>query len=322
MNATQELIKQELNPGIEQTIIDRLKLYAEQARGAYAPETERAWRSDSKLWFRWCHLNNEIPIPATPSAVAAFVDVMAQSSAPASIRRYVATIASLHKFADMPSPTKETEVILALKRMSREKGTRQKQAKGLNRPIIDHFLDKMNLNCRDVRVSRDMAIISLAYDTLCRRSELAAMDIEDLDLETETILIRKSKTDQSGQGSERFVGPDTILLIKKWLEIAKLTDGPLFVGIDNAGQTLGRISTEGISRAFKRATKTEDGKSLYSSHSCRIGAAQDMAIASLDLGNIMQAGGWKTATMVARYTEKTKARQSASAKLAILQNRL
>ena len=47
---------------------------------------------------------------------------------------------------------------------------------------------------------RDKAIICLAYDTLCRRSELAALDLADLDQESGTVLIRRSKTDQEGQG--------------------------------------------------------------------------------------------------------------------------
>ena len=59
-----------------------------------------------------------------------------------------------------------------------------------------------------------------------------------------------------------------------------------------------------------------------SGHSCRVGGAQDMVAAGLELSEIMQAGGWRTPTMVARYSEKQIARRGAAAKLAAIQDRL
>ena len=58
-----------------------------------------------------------------------------------------------------------------------------------------------------------------------------------------------------------------------------------------------------------------------SGHSTRVGGAQDMVGAGLDVGEVMVAGGWKTATMVARYSERLVARRGAAAKLARLQGR-
>jgi len=46
-----------------------------------------------------------------------------------------------------------------------------------------------------------------------------------------------------------------------------------------------------------------------------------MARHGLELPSIMQAGGWNTATMVARYTARLDARRSGAAKLAVLQDR-
>jgi hypothetical protein len=58
-----------------------------------------------------------------------------------------------------------------------------------------------------------------------------------------------------------------------------------------------------------------------SGHSTRVGAAQDMIAAGLELGEVMQAGSWKTVTMPARYSERLLARRGAARKLATLQNR-
>jgi hypothetical protein len=45
----------------------------------------------------------------------------------------------------------------------------------------------------------------------------------------------------------------------------------------------------------------------FSSHSLRVGMAQDLRRGNFELPAIMQAGGWKTAEMVARYTAKEDA---------------
>ena len=163
----------------------------------------------------------------------------------------------------------------------------------------------------------------MAYDTLCRRSELSAFEVADLDAASNSILVRRSKTDQEGQGSIRFVGPDTLSFLQAWLFAAHITEGAMFQGIDNAEQLTGRLSPEGINRTFKRVAKRLGlAVSAFSSHSCRVGAAQDMTTAGLDIGGIMQAGGWKSPSMVARYTERAAVQRGAAAKLAVLQDRL
>jgi hypothetical protein len=53
-----------------------------------------------------------------------------------------------------------------------------------------------------------------------------------------------------------------------------------------------------------------------SSNICeRLGAAQDMAAAGIDLGAIMHAGGWKTPEMVMRYIKHMDVQKSGMARL-------
>jgi hypothetical protein len=65
-----------------------------------------------------------------------------------------------------------------------------------------------------------------------------------------------------------------------------------------------------------RAELSADAIALISGHSTRVGAAQDMLRYGEQLPGIMQAGRWKTATMVAHYTAKQGARYSAAARIA------
>lgn len=70
--------------------------------------------------------------------------------------------------AGLPDPTNDETVTLALRRMHRARGRRPHQATGLTRNFIDQMLSGTGDHVLDLR---DAALVSVAYDTLCRRSE-------------------------------------------------------------------------------------------------------------------------------------------------------
>ena len=102
-----------------QALADRLREYAHAARDAFAPNTERAIRADTSVFTAWCLDVGVSSLPASPPDVARFVDEMAPSRRPATVRRYVSNIAHLHRAAGEPNPTAHNLVQLALRRMSR-----------------------------------------------------------------------------------------------------------------------------------------------------------------------------------------------------------
>jgi site-specific recombinase XerD len=119
---------------------------------------------------------------------------------PATIRRYVSSVSTFHRAAGVANPTEALEVKLALKRLHRENGRAQTQAGALNRPIVERMLAVGGSTLRDLR---NRALLAVAYDTLCRRSELAELYRADLDVGSDgagTILVRRSRTDAEGVG--------------------------------------------------------------------------------------------------------------------------
>jgi len=64
-----------------------------------------------------------------------------------------------------------------------------------------------------------------------------------------------------------------------------------------------------------RAGLNADLCDRLSGHSMRVGAALDMAENGIDLVPIMHAGGWKSASMVVRYTQQISLQKSGMAKL-------
>lgn len=278
---------------------------------AYSLATRRGYLSDLRIWRDWCSRRGVSAIPADPEDVASFLREQAEHKRPATIRRYAASISRAHSLLSLPSPTHSDTVRLSIKAIHREKGRRQKQAPPLTRAEIDAILGALSVRPTPLQI-RDAALLAVAYDTMARRSELAALLWEDItenpDSHSGTVLIRRSKNDPEGEGSTRYLAPDTMILLTRWRDLCRT---PTVFG----------LSGKAISAAIRRAARSAGLEGEYSAHSTRVGCAQDMAAAGLGTAEIMQAGGWHSAEMVARYTERQTAQRGASAKLAELQGR-
>lgn len=302
-----------------------LVAYAKAADGAFADNTSRARTADSRIFADWCSTLGVPSLPAAPETISAFLDAQAsQGKALATVRRYASTIATMHDAAKVnPNPTHSEMVKLALKRIARASRSRQGQAAALTWGHIRHALGSMG---RGPRAMLDAALVCVGFDTLCRRSELVALQAEDMERHTDgsaTVLVRRSKCDQEGRGRIAYLSPTTVEHLDRWLSHARIEQGPLFRSMDRHGNVSPEaLSPMGVARAFKRVGKVAGIEvNSVSGHSARVGAAQDMAAADVELAAIMQAGGWKSATMPARYSERLQARRSGMAKLAAIQGR-
>ena len=312
-------------PSPTEAVALALVQHAHAARGAYAANTERALRADVAVFTGWCVTAGVAALPATGGTVATFVDAMGEIKAPATVRRYVSSIATFHSAARLPSPCLDDVVRLALKRLHRARGRAQAQAAPLTRDLVDRMLAAAGTRTRDLR---NRALLAVAYDSLCRRSELVALQRADLEAGQQgegTITIRRSKTDQEGVGQVRYLAPDTMHQISAWLAAAEHADGALFRTVGKAGRVGGPLDPGDVARLFKAmaaaAGIASELVASISGHSSRVGAAQDQVRHGVELPAVMQAGGWTSPVMVARYSAKLEARRGGSAKLALLQNR-
>jgi len=207
-----------------------------------------------------------------------------------------------------------------LKRMHRERGLAQNQAAPLNDVLVARMLAAAGSTLRDLR---NKALLTVAYTTLCRRSELVALHRADLETESDgfgTVTIRRSKTDQEGAGEVAPITPDAMRHVKRWTDAAGIDAGPLFRGVLKGGRVAGALDAGDVARIFKamagKAGLTAEEAARISGHSTRIGASQDMVRYGAELPAIMQAGRWATPVMVARYTRRLSARRSAAVQIA------
>ena len=298
--------------------------WMEAAEGAFSANTRRALKSDLRIYSAWCAEERRQALPATPDTIAAFVDAMAATRAPATVRRYVASIAAVHRAIGSPEAPKSPEVKLALKRMHRDRGRRQHQAPGLTWPLRQRLVEAAGDRPIDVR---NRALLAVAYDTMLRRSELAALRVCDLAVDrtgAATVLVRDSKTDAEGEGAVLYIAPDSLALVAEWLELSGVRDGQLFRSLSRGelGEALDPSQIPRIYKAMARRAGVEaDLAGRLSGHSTRVGAAQDMVAHGIELPAIQQAGRWKSTGMVNRYGERLLAQRGGAAQLAHMQGR-
>jgi site-specific recombinase XerD len=180
------------------TAKELLKKTVEKIDGAYAPATIRAYKSNFENFIKYCKETEQDALPAYPSTVVTFIQKISDGHLKsASIRIAIASIASIHKLNRFNDPVNDPDVKLEMRRMHRHLGRASSQAYGINKDLLDKMIAATS---DDLRGTRDKALLNLAYDTLCRRSEIVSIDIEDIIYTNEQLKIRlrKSKTDQDG----------------------------------------------------------------------------------------------------------------------------
>lgn len=314
MNKNIELVKTET-----QQIQLNLNIYASQAEGAFSENTKRAITADTRLFGEWCAKLGLGALPAAPEVLAQYIDEYAVIHKPATVKRRVSSIAHLHRAAGLADPTKSNAVRLALRRMCRTSGSRSRQARPINETDVSAILATTGTRLTD---QRDVALLLTARDLMARRSEVVALNVNDITPNEDgsgAVLISKSKTDQDREGTIRWLSPRTMAAIMVWLGASLMWEGkknqPLFPALKRNGQSRGtRMAASDVARRFKiMAARAGIDTEFISGHSCRVGMAQDLVAAGAELPALMQAGRWKSAAMPARYTERLAAGRGAVA---------
>ena len=134
--------------------------------------------------------------------MAQYVDYLATIRKSATIRRRINSLGTVLKLSKHHDPTKQPEVILAIKRMHRKIGRAQQQATPLTKPLLNQLLS----NCdNSVRGLRNQVLLRLGYETMRRRSELCAFKFEDICKgPTENRLSGLTSQRQTNSGRERY----------------------------------------------------------------------------------------------------------------------
>lgn len=225
----------------------------EATLAASAANTVRGLLADMRGFGDACRRRGLSALPAQPGSVIAFLrdrvdPVEGKPARPATLSRILWAIATFHRLFGLDDPTRDDLVRLEMKALRRRLGTAQKQARPLRYKgaVSDVFgaesrgvsLKALLEACgTDEKGARDRALLSVAYDTGLRASELVAMRFEHIlpanDPDTRLLVIPRHKGDQEGEGASAFLSMRTVLALQAWFAImerlgAETDEGPIF----------------------------------------------------------------------------------------------
>jgi integrase len=265
-------------PPLAAAAIEAAKAYA---RDALAPETRRAYAADWAHFSEWCRAASCTPLPAEPTAVAAYLAALAPLYGRSTLERRLAAIGHAHRLANLDWSAGHPAIRATLRGIHRTHRRRSRQAAALT----SVELRKLVAACgSDLAGTRDRALLLLGFAGALRRSELVAVEREHLRF-TDVglrLLIPSSKTDAEGKGVELGIARGKrretcpVRALEAWLDASGCKFGPVFRKIDRWGtiehRRLGGDAVRDI--LLKRAAAariTVDGGERLSPHGLRAG---------------------------------------------------
>jgi integrase len=313
----------------------------EVSMDAIAVNTKKAYKSDLTMFARWCDRTGFSAMPASPSTVAAYLVQLGEGTAfpdevppilrkASTISRHATSISVMHQFKKFPSPCVDEEVKRALKAIRRQKGTRPAKKEAVLTDVVRRMVDACRSTVDEdhpelqARINvMNRSILLLGFGSACRRSEIAALNLGDIDVVPEglILLIRKSKGDQEGKG--RYVrvikGIDIAYCPQQtyleWLEIRKSLAVPseaVFVSLTNRSK-FKRIIPEVVARIVKTAAlQIGLNPKLFAGHSLRRGHVTVSGRAGVSPAEIQEQTGHKDMNTLMGYFEKDKSWEKAS----------
>ncbi len=268
-------------------------------KNSKANNTLRAYQSDFRDFSVFCAKNGLSSIPTQPKIIALYITHLSKTSKFSTLKRRIASISVIHKLKGHYLDTKHPIIMENLHGIKRTLGSRQKAKK----PLLINDL-KLIIKAIDKKKIRDKTLILIGFAGGFRRSELVNIDNEDIEFVKEgvKILIKRSKTDQSGEG--------TIKAIPYFdnQEFCPVISLKTYIKEKFSNKNYGKvfdISDKSVALIIKRyAEKAGLDSSRYAGHSLRSGFATTAAEFGAEERSIMAMTGHKTTQMVRRYIQE------------------
>lgn len=274
---------------------------ADYVAAATADNTRRAYQNDLRMFLAWGG-----SLPASPDYVAAYLVAHALALSPVTLSRRLVAIGRAHTTLGHPNPCRTEIVRTTLRGIWRVHGRPQRQVQPALREDVFSMLPHMT----GTRGIRDRALILIGFAGAFRRSELVALQHDDIAFVKEglTLVLRRSKTDQLGEGRKIAIpfarsSACPVKALSNWLDHAGIQSGPLFRFVKKGGDIgVGALSAQSVAVIVKEyAAKAGLDAQLYSGHSFRAGLITSAAKASVSSWKIREQTGHKSDAMLHRY---------------------
>ena len=270
-------------------------------KNSKSQNTLRAYQSDFKDFTSFCLKNSFTSIPTQPKIIALYLTHLSKISKFSTLKRRIASISVIHKIKGHYLDTKHPIIMENLHGIKRTLGSRQKAKKPILISDLKLIIKVINEEKKNIR---DKAIILVGFAGGFRRSELVNIYKEDVEFVPEgmKILIKRSKTDQSGEGIIKAIPYFDnkefcpVIALKNYIKhnFSNSNEGRIF-----------KISDKSVALIIKKyAERAGLDPKWYAGHSLRSGFATTAAEFGAEERNIMAMTGHKTTQMVRRYIQE------------------
>lgn len=283
---------------------------ASRLRRAKSPNTLRAYGRWTRRFDAWCTERGRQPVPADPVTLADYASSLADAGlSRSSLGQAVAAIRYAHQLAgyrDQPDMELASMVLSVHAGDLAAAGVRARQAPpAAAREVLAMVATLDHTRPGDVR---DHLLVTLGFGMFARRSELASVQLEDVD-EVDgglTVWIRSTKTDRHADNAGRVAKVvaqphpdlDPVRAFHTWrrkLEQRGITHGPLLRQLRKGGTVTDRAMSPEAVHAVVRKLAIRAGvprAAEFSGHSLRAGAATQALKDGASLQSVCRAGGW------------------------------
>jgi len=271
-------------------------------KSSKALNTLRAYKADYKDFTRFCIKHGFKSMPTEPKVLSLYLTHLSHTSKFSTLKRRLASLSVIHKlsghYIDIKHPM-ITENLMGIKRV---KGSYQKAKKPILINELKSIINVIDKDKNEKRKAKNRALMLIGFAGGFRRSELVAILFEDIDFVPEgvKIFIKRSKTDQSGEGMTKgipyFSNSDycPVISLKNWIEKSEIKSGKIF-----------DMSDKSVALTIKKYTAIAGlDSNKYSGHSLRSGFATSAAELGAEERSIMAMTGHKTSQMVRRYIQE------------------
>ena len=271
-------------------------------KSSKALNTLRAYKADYKDFARFCIKHGFKSMPTEPKILSLYLTHLSQTSKFSTLKRRLASISVIHRISGHYIDTKHPMITENLMGIKRVKGSYQKAKKPLLINDLKSIVNVIDKDKNEKRKAKNRALILIGFAGGFRRSELVAILYEDIDFVSEgvKIFVKKSKTDQSGEGMTKGIPYFSnqnycpVVSLKNWLEKSEIKSGKIF-----------DMSDKSVALTVKKyAAIAGLDSNKYSGHSLRSGFATSTAELGAEERSIMAMTGHKTTQMVRRYIQE------------------
>lgn len=308
------------------TIDETIQAARARLKHRFAQNTADAYRSDLRVYARWCSARGVEPFPASPQALVLYMTDLADGviqagrahqwgkpRTAATVKHHLAAISTYHRqqYEDV-SPTSHRMVRESWISLSHERGLAPMPKKAIVLDLLRRIVQPLGSGtAHDIR---DLAIILVGFWSAMRRSELMSIHFDHLrqDVDGIRIYIPRSKGDQKGEGRwtgivrthDKILCPVTALgAWTHWLSNQGIRSGHVFRSLATQSW-LEPASGEVVINAVKGAVEAagiDSGE--FGAHSLRSGFVTTAGMSGVPLPKIAGKTGHARLDTLRRYLQ-------------------